>query len=87
MKKIAIVSAVIIMSGCAASKPINFTHPTASQSQYLADAKGCEYEATKHTQTVDPRYGDLYGALDMHERRRNLAVMCMEAKGYAVAKE
>lgn len=83
MKTICIVL-IVLISGCAANQPINFSHPHGNQQQYLADAKQCEYEAIKHSQVADPRYGALYGQYDLVTRQRELSVMCMESRGYSV---
>ena len=81
MKKILIVL-LVIAPGCASFEEITFSHPQhprGDQTQYTADRKQCEHEATEHVQVANPRYGSLREKYDLE---RNLGVQCMEAKGY-----
>jgi hypothetical protein len=74
----------ILFTGCASVEPVNFSHPHGNQQQYQTDAKQCEYEAIKHAQVADPRYGVMYGQIDLVQRQRDLSIMCMEARGYTI---
>ena len=72
---------VLTLVGCAAPNTF-FTHPHQDEALYWREQKECNYEALKYTQTVDPRFGDMFGVADMNARRRNLMIACMESKGY-----
>lgn len=71
------------LAGCAAPKPPVWDKPGATQEQFDADRRYCEFEVMKATQTTDTSYRTVVGQeLDRSMRQRELALSCMRSRGY-----
>jgi hypothetical protein len=76
----AIAAASLALAGCASPAPDTWTKEAGDLS---ADMARCEYEAAAATQGTDPAMRTIIGQeLDRAIRRKELARMCMTAKGW-----
>lgn len=72
----------VFLLGCAAKAPV-WDKPGATQEQFDADKRFCEFEVLKASQGTDPTLKTVVGQeLDRSMRRRDLALSCMRMKGY-----
>jgi uncharacterized protein YceK len=71
---LAVVAACAVLAGCG-----KWTKPGATQADYEVDYRACTYEAKKHGYAVN--------AMEMGFREAQLTNMCMESKGWYMARE
>lgn len=77
---------MVVLSGCAAPKPITYDKPGATQADFDQDQRFCKYDVQKSTQTTDPSYRTVIGQeMDRAMRQRDLMRSCMESKGYSAS--
>lgn len=87
MKRVIILSCIIILTGCLPKKQI-YTKPNLTQSEWQQDKSRCVYETTSSTQDVDYSYRTIVGqALNQNIRRNELMDLCLRAKGYYLQNE
>ena len=78
-----ILCSAISLAGCVSSNTV-WLKPGANESDFQRDKNQCAYEATAATQNTDYSYRTVIGqALDQSIRRNDLAVLCMQAKGWS----
>jgi len=85
MKKKLVTIAAIALIGCSSCASTNMVWMREGTTQYEfdQDMKECEYDAMKY---VTPNYSyassSLVMSLDMHLRKRDMMIKCLEVKGY-----
>lgn len=90
--KAAALLATIALAGCATQPPMMFVHIDGNRDEgrFRRDTAECEYEAVRSTASYTPdtrgmrtAFGAaLSSAIDMRDRRMDVALACMSARGY-----
>lgn len=74
---------LVALAGCAAPRPTVWLKDGATQQDFDQARAQCEYEASAATQTTDTSFNTVFvQELDRAMRQRDLANLCMRAKGF-----
>ena len=82
--------AALALAGCVTQPQLDIYHPDMSEAKMKRDVSECEYEAVKATASYTPDTTGMrtsFGAalssgLDMRDRRIEVGLACMRARGY-----
>lgn len=86
-------SVALLLAGCATPQQYEWRHAQNDEAQFRKDKAQCEYEAVQASGSYAPNnrgYRTAFGQViadnkDIQDRRMEIGIMCMKARGYVRA--
>lgn len=83
MKRLTLAFLCFTLAACAPMQPLMWVKAGATEAEFEQAKAQCVYEVTAATQQTDYGLRTVFGQeLDRSIRQRDLAILCMKARGY-----